>query len=105
MLRNRARSDRLLDATKREQRTGPVTGLVKGVAAPVARSGSPTSRRRYRVATVVPGLDSAADIAAVGVVDGVNGGSAPAQRLRDALQPSLDDETRDGEQTGPVPEF
>jgi len=53
----------------------------------------------------VPGLDSAADIAAVGVVDGVNGGSAPAQRLRDALQPSLDDETRDGEQTGPVPEF
>ena len=50
----------------------------------------------------VPGLTSAADTPMVGSVDSEYQGVARSERLRDALQPLVDDTTIDGEQADAV---
>ncbi|MDA0203097.1 MAG: hypothetical protein O2870_06960, partial [Actinobacteria bacterium] len=52
----------------------------------------------------VPGLTSAADAPMVGSVDSEYQGVARSERLRDALQPLVDDTTIDGEQADAVSE-
>ena len=52
----------------------------------------------------VPGLTSAADAPMVGSVDSGYQGAARSERLRDALQPLVDDTTIDGEQADAVSE-
>ena len=52
----------------------------------------------------VPGLTSAADAPMVDTVDGEQEGVTRSERLRDALQPLVDDTTIDGEQADAVSE-